>query len=91
MVRMAAHHRMILQFAETAGERHVLGAADVLVAEEHDLVLQQQPAHLLQQVIVLRHRAQVDVAQLRAYGAAQRFDTDGPAERCRAHHRRKSS
>ena len=42
MVGIAAGHRMVFELAEVAGEGHVLGARDVLVAEEQHLVLEQQ-------------------------------------------------
>ena len=40
MIRIAACHRMILEFTKMAGEGDVLGAGDVLVAEKQHLVLQ---------------------------------------------------
>ena len=42
MVRIAAGDRMVFQLAEMPRERDVLGARDVLVAEEQHLVPQQQ-------------------------------------------------
>ena len=44
MVRVAADDRMVLELAEAARERDVLGTRDVLVAQEQDLVLEQQRA-----------------------------------------------
>jgi hypothetical protein len=41
---------VVFEVAEVAGERHVLGARDVLVAEEQHLVLEQQRADLGHQV-----------------------------------------
>ena len=46
MVRIAARDRMVLEFAEAPREGDVLGARDVLVAEEQHLVLEQQRADL---------------------------------------------
>jgi hypothetical protein len=34
MIRVAAGHRMVFELAEMAGEGDMLGAGDVLVAEE---------------------------------------------------------
>ena len=45
VVGIAARNRMILELAEVPRERDVLGARDVLVAEEQDLVLEQQGAN----------------------------------------------
>ena len=76
MIRVAAGHRMILELAEVAREGHVVGAADVLVAEEEHLVLQQQRADLAHEVGVARGLADVDVQDLRADRAGQRLDLD---------------
>ena len=46
MIGIAAGDRVVLELAEVARERDVLGARDVLVAEEQHLVLQQQRADL---------------------------------------------
>ena len=46
VVGVAAGDRVVLERAEPLGERDVLGAADVLVAEEQHLVLQQQRLEL---------------------------------------------
>ena len=76
MIRIAACHRMILEFTKMAGEGDVLGAGDVLVAEEQDLVLEQQGADLGHQAGVARGGAEVDVRQFGADGAGQRLDLD---------------
>ena len=60
-------------------ERDVLGARDVLVAEEHDLVLEQQRADFGDELGVARGGAQVHVGELRADRARQRLDLDGAA------------
>ncbi|MCY1364396.1 hypothetical protein D9M69_511960 [compost metagenome] len=74
VVRVAAGHRVVLQLAETAGEGHVLGAADVLVAQEQHLVLQQQRLDLGEQAVVAGGVAQVHAADFGADGAGQLFD-----------------
>jgi hypothetical protein len=48
---VAAGDRVVLQRAEPLGERDVLGTGDVLVAEEEDLVLEQQVLQLGEQVV----------------------------------------
>ena len=56
MLGVAAGDRMILELAEAARERDVLGARDVLVAQEQHLVLEQQRPDLGEQVVVARRR-----------------------------------
>ena len=68
VVGVAARDRVVLQRAEPLGERDVLGAGDVLVAEEQDLVLQQQRLDLGEERGVARGVGQADVAQLGADG-----------------------
>ena len=46
MVGIAPGHRVILELAEMARERDVLGPRDVLIAEEEHAVLEQQRADL---------------------------------------------
>ncbi len=62
MVRVAAGDRVVFELAEVAREGDVLGARDVLVAEEQDLVLEQQRADLGDERRVARGDAEVDVA-----------------------------
>jgi hypothetical protein len=52
----------------------VLGARDVLVAEEQHAVAQQQGADLGDQAVVLRRGAEVQVRQFGADRAGQRLD-----------------
>ena len=59
MLGIAAGDRMVLELAEVAREGHVLGARDVLVAEEQHLVLEQQGADLGHQAGVARGGAEV--------------------------------
>ena len=61
---------------EAAGEGNMVSAADVLVAEEQHLVPEQQGADFGDQVGVARGRAQVDVQDLSADRAGQRFHAD---------------
>ena len=68
---------MVLELAEVPRERDVLGARDVLVAEEQDLVLEQQRADFGDEPGVARGGAQVHVGELGADRARQRLDLDG--------------
>ena len=72
---------MILELAEVARERDVLGARDVLVAEEQHPVLEQQRADLRDEPGVARRDAEVDVGELGADRAGQRLDLDRAARR----------
>ena len=66
IVRVAARDGVILELTEVPRERDVLGARDVLVAEEQDLVLQQQGANLGDEPGVARRDTQVHVGKLGA-------------------------
>ena len=66
MVAVAADHRVILELAEATREGDVLGAREVLVAQEQHLVLEQERPDLGEQRIVARRVAEVDVVQLGA-------------------------
>ena len=79
MVRIAAGDRVVLELAEVPREGDVLGARDVLVAEEQDLVLEQQRADLGDEAGVARRSAEVHVGELRADRAGQRLDLDRAA------------
>ena len=46
MIRVATRYGVIFKLAEIARERDVLGATDVLVAEEQNLVLEKQSSNL---------------------------------------------
>ena len=61
MLGVAAGDRVVLELAEVPGEGDVLGAGDVLVAEEQHLVLEQQGADLGHEVGVARGVAEVHV------------------------------
>jgi hypothetical protein len=52
MIRVATRYGVIFKLAEIARERDVLGATDVLVAEEQDPVLEKQSANLCHQTSV---------------------------------------
>ncbi len=56
MIRIAAGDRMILELTEVPRERDVLGTRDVLVAEEQDLVLEQQRPDFRDEPGVARRR-----------------------------------
>ena len=79
MIGIAADDRMVLELAEAARERDVLGARDVLVAQEQHLVLEQQRADLGEQRVVARGVAEVHVGELGADRAGQRLDADRSA------------
>ena len=81
IVRIAAGDRVVLQLAEVAGERDVLGARDVLVAEEQHAMLQQQGADLRDQRRVARSDAKVDVGQFGADRAGELLDPDRSLQR----------
>ena len=70
---------MVLELAEVPRERDVLGARDVLVAEEQHLVLEQQRADLREEPGVARGDAEIDVGQLGADRAGERLDLDRAA------------
>jgi hypothetical protein len=65
---------MVLELAEMAGKRHVLGACDVLIAEEQHLVLQQQRANLRDQRRITRCSREVHVAHFGADRTGEGFD-----------------
>ncbi|MCY1430561.1 hypothetical protein D9M71_465110 [compost metagenome] len=77
MLRIAACDRVILQLAEAAGEGDVLGTADVLVAQEQHLVLEQQLADLGEQAVVAGGVGQAYAADFGADAAGQLFNTHG--------------
>jgi hypothetical protein len=81
VLRIAAGHRVIFELAEVAREGDVLGARDVLVAEEQDLVREQQRADLGDQRRVARRHAQIDIGELGADRAGERLDPDRPVQR----------
>ena len=66
MVRVAAQRRVVLERAEPLGQRHVLGPADVLVADEQHLVLEQQCPQFREQGVVAGDSAEVHVEQFGA-------------------------
>jgi hypothetical protein len=78
---------VILELAEMAGEGHVFGARDVLIAEEQHLVLEQQGADLGHQLGRARGEAQVDICQLGADGAGEGLHRDRTGQRGAAHDR----
>ena len=76
VLRVAAGDRVVLERAEPLGELHVVGPADVLVAEEEDLVLQEQVLDLGEDGGVVGGVGQADVAQLGADEAGEAVDLD---------------
>ena len=75
VLRMAPGHRVVFELAEPPGEGHVLGPADVLVAEEQHLVLEQQRTDLVEEAVVVRGMCQVHADELGADAGAQLFDS----------------
>jgi hypothetical protein len=80
MVRIAAGDRMVLELSEVAGERHVLGGRDLLVAEEQHLVAQQQRPDPFHQFRIVRREREIHVGELRADRAGERLDVQGRPE-----------
>ena len=77
MVRIAAQRRMILELAEAPRKGDVLGARDVLIAQEQHLVLEQQRLDFCKQRVVARSVAETDAEQLGADAASQLFYAHG--------------
>ena len=77
MIGIAADHWMIFEVAEITGEGDVLGARNVLIAEEQYLVGQQQRPDCFHQRWIARRNAKVDVADLRADRTGQWLDFRG--------------
>jgi hypothetical protein len=68
---------VIFQLAEATGKRHVLGAADVLVPQEHHAMGEQLRTNLGKQTVVMDGVGEVDANQFRADVAGQLFDFHG--------------
>nr|WP_293845537.1 hypothetical protein [Sphingopyxis sp.] len=60
MIGIAARHRMVLQLAETFGERHMIGPFDRLIAQEQHLMFKQCGADLGEKIIVVRRLGEID-------------------------------
>lgn len=76
MFRVAAEHRVVLELAEPAGEGDVVGAADRLIADEQDLVLQQEGSELGEQGVVVGDLGEVDAVQFRPDVGGQPVGSD---------------
>jgi len=85
---VTARDRVVLQRPELLGQGDVLGAGDVLVADEEDLVLQEQRPQLREEVVVAGGLGEADVAQLGADERGERGDLDAEAARIRKSLRR---
>jgi hypothetical protein len=79
VVRVAADDGVVLQLAKAAGERHMVGAADVLVAQEQHPVLEQLGTDLCKQAVIMNRIGQPDAKQFGTDGAGQLFDLHGSA------------
>jgi len=66
MIGVASGDGMILEVAEAAREGDMLRLADLLIAEEQDLVVEQRLPDLAEQVIVRDRVRDADAVQLRA-------------------------
>jgi hypothetical protein len=77
MIRITASHRMVLQLTEAAGESHVLGTSDVLIAQEHHSMLEQLSTNLGKKTVVMHRVGEVDADQFGANAAGQLFDFHG--------------
>jgi len=74
VLRVAARNRMVFQLAEAARERHMLGARDVLVAQEQHAVLEQRCANFSKEPIVANGIGEIHTGQFGADGIGQLFD-----------------
>jgi len=63
VLRVTARDRMVFQLAKTAGKGHMLGAAELLLAQEQHLVRQQQAPDVLEQALIPRGVGKLHAAQ----------------------------
>src|SRR5271157_3670699 len=84
MLGIAAGNGMVLELTKPAGKPDVLGAGNLLVAEEEHLVLQQKRPDFTKELVVGNGGAEIDVAELGADAAGQLLDLQR-SERCRTH------
>ncbi len=73
VLRVAPGHRVVLELAEAPGERDVVAAADVLVAQEQHLVLEQERTDLVEKAVVVCSVGQVHADELGADAGGQWF------------------
>ena len=71
---MAARNGMILKPAETLGKGNMIGALDVLIAQEEHLVPEQFGLDGPEQVVVARRFGKVHAFEFRADMAGELFD-----------------
>ncbi|MCY1533217.1 hypothetical protein D9M68_685320 [compost metagenome] len=74
---MRGCHRVVFEFAEAAGKRHVLGSADVLIAQKEHAIPDQRLTDGRKQTIVVQRVTQADPDQLGTEGTAQLLDSHG--------------
>jgi hypothetical protein len=74
---VASGHRVALQRPEALRQLHVVCPRDVLVAEEEDLVLEQEVLDLAEDRGVIRGVGEADVAQLGADEGGEAVHLDG--------------
>ncbi|MNF31518.1 hypothetical protein D3C84_122830 [compost metagenome] len=77
VLRVAADNRVVLQLAEAAGEGHVLGTGDVLVAQKHHTVPDQLGTNFGEKAVVVDGIGQVDADQFCTNGAGKLLDLHG--------------
>jgi len=61
MVRMTWRDRMILKRAEALGKSDVSGWGNILIAEEQNPVLEQQPADFSEEIVVFSRTGDGDI------------------------------
>ena len=64
---------MVFQIAKLARKSHMVGAADVLIAQEHHTVLEQGLANFRKQAFVMNRIRQTNTREFRANRAGQLF------------------
>jgi hypothetical protein len=77
MFRIAAGNGMVLQFAETPRKRNMLGARDVLIAQEQHPVLEQRRTDLGEQTVVVDRIGKIHADQFGADAVRQLVDLHG--------------
>ena len=64
MLRIAACDGMVFQLAEATRKRHMLGARDLLIAQEHHPMFQQRRSDLGKQAVIVNGIGQIHADQL---------------------------
>jgi hypothetical protein len=77
MIRIAACDGMIFQFSEPARKRNMLGARDLLVAQEHHAVFHQRRTDFRKQAVIVDRIGEMHARQFGADRTRQGFDSHG--------------